>query len=160
MKTRFDLIPFEAVGEIADVMAFGASKYGERNWCRGTEWGRYFAALCRHIFAWWRGEDQDPETGLSHLAHAGCCLIFLMEYQRHGWGRDDRFRGPDQEAFRKDDGRSGSSGSDLDWSQIGHLPSGNAPTSKLCWVDPSGSQQCKELVGAVGTSADDDDGLD
>ena len=50
--------------------------------------------MCRHIFAWWGGQDKDPETGFSHLAHAGCCLIFLMEYQRNGYGTDDRFTGP------------------------------------------------------------------
>ena len=103
-KTRFDLIPFASVGEIADVLAHGADKYSDNNWCRGTNWGRYFSALCRHVFAWWRGEDKDPETGFSHLAHAGCCLIFLMEYQRNGWGTDDRFTGPDGTDFIKFDG--------------------------------------------------------
>jgi len=103
-KTRFDLVPFESVGEIADVLGIGARKYSANNWCRGTEWSRYFAALCRHIFAWWRGEDNDPETGKSHLAHAGCCLLFLMEYQRNKWGTDDRFTGPDGETFTKNDG--------------------------------------------------------
>ncbi len=104
VKTRFDLVPFAAIGEIADVLAYGAEKYEANNWARGTSWGRYFAALCRHIFAWWRGEDRDQETGFSHLAHAGCCLIFLMEYQRNGWGKDDRFKGPDGHFFTKHDG--------------------------------------------------------
>lgn len=104
VKTRFDLVPFTAIGEIADVLAYGADKYEANNWCRGTNWGRYYAALCRHIFAWWRGEDKDPETGFSHLAHAGCCLLFLMEYQRNQWGADDRFIGPDGETFTKHDG--------------------------------------------------------
>ncbi len=62
--------------------------------------------MCRHIFAWWGGEDKDPETGFSHLAHAGCCLLFLMEFQRNSWGTDDRFQGPDGEDFAKDDGRA------------------------------------------------------
>lgn len=106
-KTRFDLIPFAAIGEIADVLAYGANKYEANNWARGTAWGRYFAALCRHLFSWWRGEDRDPETGFSHLAHAGCCLLFLMEYQRNDWGTDDRFRGPDGDGFIKHDGRGG-----------------------------------------------------
>tara|TARA_B100000459_G_C8598552_1_gene211004 strand:+ start:10121 stop:10591 length:471 start_codon:yes stop_codon:yes gene_type:complete len=104
VKTRFDLVPWAAVGDIADVLGIGARKYTANNWCRGTEWGRYYAALCRHIFAWWRGEDLDSETGKSHLAHAGCCLLFLMEYQRNSWGVDDRFTGPDGQEFTKGDG--------------------------------------------------------
>jgi hypothetical protein len=102
-KARFDLVPWAAIEEIAQVLTFGGKKYGDNNWCRGARWGRYFAGLCRHIFAWWQGENLDPETGYSHLAHAGCCLIFLMEYQRNSWGTDDRFKGPDGEPFIKHD---------------------------------------------------------
>jgi Domain of unknown function (DUF5664) len=102
-KPRLELVPWAAVTEIAEVLTFGAKKYDANNWCRGARWGRYFAALCRHVFAWWRGEDKDQETGLSHLAHAGCCLVFLMEYQRNNWGEDDRFKGPDNKTFIKHD---------------------------------------------------------
>lgn len=103
-KPRLELVPFDVIEEIAQVLTFGAEKYDANNWCRGARWGRYFAALLRHLFAWWRGEDLDPETGLGHLAHAGCCLVFLMSYQRHGWGTDDRFRKPDGLPFIKHDG--------------------------------------------------------
>ena len=96
-------MPWAAVTEIAEVLTFGAEKYDANNWCRGARWGRYFAALCRRIFAWWGGEEKDPETGKSHLAHAGCCLLFLMEYQRNNWGSDDRFKGPDNQPFVKHD---------------------------------------------------------
>jgi hypothetical protein len=143
-KTRFDLVPFAAVGEIADVLAYGAEKYEANNWARGTSWGRYFAALCRHVFAWWAGEDRDAETGLSHLAHAGCCLLFLMEYQRNGWGSDDRFRGPDGAAFTKHDGRA-------------PLPLQQDNPFLACWVQADGTQQC--APSALGVH-DDDDGLD
>lgn len=125
-KTRFDLVPFEAVAQIADVLEFGADKYEANNWCRGAHWSRYFSALCRHVFAWWRGEDLDPETGISHLAHAGCCLLFLMEYQRNAWGSDDRFKGPDGQAFMKHDGRAVS-----------------ADTQQTYWVDQNGTQRCQ-----------------
>ena len=103
-KARLDLVPFAAVEQIAEVLTFGAKKYGDNNWARGARWGRYFAAMMRHMWAWWRGQENDPETGKSHLAHAGCCLLFLMEYQRNGWGSDDRFVGPDGEVFKKTDG--------------------------------------------------------
>jgi len=156
MKTRFDLVPFAAVDAIAEVLAYGADKYGAHNWCRGAAWSRYFAALCRHLFAWWRGEERDPESGFSHLAHAGCCLLFLLEYQRQGWGQDDRFRGPDQQEFRKDDGLQ-SQRFDLDWSQVGHIPAGAAPApTRCCWVDPDGQQRCAPLAAAPGVNEDDD----
>ena len=103
-KPRLDLVPWPAVEQIAEVLTYGAAKYDDNNWARGARWGRYFAALCRHLFAWWGGENLDPETGLSHLAHAGCCLLFLMSYQRNGWGTDDRFTGPDQQPWVKGDG--------------------------------------------------------
>ena len=103
-KPRLDLLPTSSLESIAEVLTFGAAKYSDNNWCRGARWGRYYSALLRHLFAWWRGEDLDPETGLSHLAHAGCCLLFLMEYQRNGWGSDDRFRGSDAHRFEKNDG--------------------------------------------------------
>jgi hypothetical protein len=103
-KPRLDLLPTVALEQIGAVLTFGASKYGDNNWRRGARWGRYYAALLRHLYAWWRGEDCDPETGLSHLAHAACCLLFLMEYQRNDWGTDDRFSESDGELFTKDDG--------------------------------------------------------
>ena len=106
-KPRLELVPWAAVTDIAEVLTFGAAKYNDNNWCRGARWGRYFAALLRHLFAWWRGEELDSETGLSHLAHAGSCLMFLMEYRRNGWGTDDRFTGPDAEPFQKHDGVRG-----------------------------------------------------
>ena len=105
-KPRLELLPFGALTDIADVLTFGARKYGADNWRRGASWSRYFAACLRHLFAWWRGEGNDPETGLSHLAHAGCCILFLIEYEREGLGEDDRPSDePDDVPFVKHDGR-------------------------------------------------------
>lgn len=103
-KPRWELLPWDAVEEVVEILTFGAKKYEDNNWARGARWGRYMRAAISHITQWWRGEDLDPETGKSHLAHAVCCIIFLMEYQRNGWGRDDRFRGPDNAPFVKHDG--------------------------------------------------------
>lgn len=66
------------------------NQIGERNWERGMAWSRPFSALMRHMWAWWRGEDFDPETGYSHLAHAACCILFLMTYRGRETGVDDR----------------------------------------------------------------------
>jgi hypothetical protein len=89
-KARYDLIPPEIEDAIAKVLTFGASKYGERNWELGMRWGRPYAALRRHMAAWWQGEDTDPETGMSHLWHAACCIAFLTAFEARGVGTDDR----------------------------------------------------------------------
>ena len=89
-KTRYDLLPPELLEETAKVLTFGAQKYSAHNWAQGASWSMYFSAMMRHMWAWWRGEDNDPETGFSHLAHAACCLSFLIAYQRRGLGEDDR----------------------------------------------------------------------
>jgi hypothetical protein len=89
-KLPYDLLPSDAVEEIVKVLQFGATKYGDRNWEKGMAWSRPFAALMRHMWAWWRREEKDPETGLSHLAHAGCCILFLLSYEKRMIGEDNR----------------------------------------------------------------------
>lgn len=89
-KIPWDLLPPDAVEEILKVLAFGAKKYDRRNWEKGMAWSRPFAALMRHMWAWQSGEDKDPETGLSHLAHAGCCILFLLAYEKRNIGKDNR----------------------------------------------------------------------
>lgn len=89
-KLPFHLLPPELLEGISAVLQFGAVKYSERNWELGMAWSRPFGALMRHMWAWWRGEDVDPETGMSHLWHAGCCIAFLIAYEQRKVGKDDR----------------------------------------------------------------------
>lgn len=89
-KAPWGLLPFDAVGQIVEVLRIGAQKYSPRNWEAGMDWNRPFDACLRHLTAWWGGEDKDPETGLPHLAHAGCCVLFLLAYSRRGVGKDNR----------------------------------------------------------------------
>jgi len=81
-KERFDLLPPDALFEITKVFTYGQQKYGERNWEKGMLWGRLFAATMRHLWNWWRGEKYDKESGLSHLAHAGANIFFLLHYEQ------------------------------------------------------------------------------
>lgn len=76
-KTRLDLLPTGPLRAIADVLAYGAIKYTEDGW-KEVEPRRYYAAALRHLFAWRDGERCDPESGLPHLAHAGCCVLFML----------------------------------------------------------------------------------
>jgi hypothetical protein len=89
-KPRFDLLPPEFLEDTAKVLTFGAMKYQPRNWEKGMAWGRVFGAMMRHMWSWWRGQKLDPETGLPHLAHAACCVAFLMAFEARGVGKDDR----------------------------------------------------------------------
>jgi hypothetical protein len=88
-KPRMDLLPFGALTEVAHVLTFGAGKYGAYNW-HGLSVSRLFAAALRHLWAWWLREDDDPETGRSHLAHAACCVLMALDQSRHRHEYDDR----------------------------------------------------------------------
>lgn len=78
-KPRWSLLPTRAVQRIIDVLEVGARKYDVDNWKRVPHAEvRYYDALMRHVHAWRDGERLDPETGLHHLAHAGCCLLFML----------------------------------------------------------------------------------
>jgi hypothetical protein len=78
-KRRWDLLPYKSIGCVVDVLTYGAKKYDPNNWQKVPDAkNRYFAAAMRHITAWWEGEKFDPESGIHHLGHAMCNLIFLM----------------------------------------------------------------------------------
>ena len=92
-KPTYELLPFELLSEVNLVLVHGREKYGECNWMKqkGFKLSRCYNALLRHMFAWWiRREDKDPETGLSHLSHALCNLLFLMYHFKHNKNADDR----------------------------------------------------------------------
>lgn len=91
-KIRLDLLPVESLEEIAKVLSFGAKKYEDWNWAKGFKWSRLLGATMRHLFSFARGEDVDPESGLSHLAHAGCCVLFLIYHEKHHKKLDDRHK--------------------------------------------------------------------
>ncbi len=79
-KTMYSLVPPDALNEIARVLTFGAEKYGPNNWKTIDDLQRrYYDALQRHLYAYQKGETLDSESGLHHLAHAGCCLFFMLQ---------------------------------------------------------------------------------
>lgn len=100
-KPRMELVPAGATLEIAKVLTFGAKKYAPHNWRKGFEYSRLIGALERHIAAFKEGEDLDPESGLPHMAHAGCCVMFLIEHQLKGYGTDDRYKSDTKSKFDK-----------------------------------------------------------
>jgi hypothetical protein len=93
---RYDLVPADAMEDVVAVLTYGVKKYGARQWQGGIAWHRMFGAALRHMWAWWRGQDLDPESGLPHLAHASVNLMFLLWHRRHRSDLDDR---PTNEGF-------------------------------------------------------------
>lgn len=91
-KLPLHLLSTEALNQTAAVLAFGADKYAAHNWRKGFLWSRPLAAAMRHITAFNAGEDKDPESGLSHLAHAACCIMFLLEFEKTHPELDDRYK--------------------------------------------------------------------
>ena len=85
-KPPMDLLPGAALREISRVLGFGARKYSQHNWRQGFKWSRLHAAALRHLTSYQDGERLDPESGLSHLAHAGCMLLFLLTHEVEGLG--------------------------------------------------------------------------
>lgn len=86
-KLNWSLFPWDAAEEILKVLEFGAGKYSPWNWAEGDgfKFSRLFNSGMRHFIAWfWRKEDKDPETGLSHMAHLGCNVMFLLHYIVNG----------------------------------------------------------------------------
>lgn len=91
-KLRFDLIPGEALIELAKIYTFGAAKYEDHNWRKGMKWSRIFGAIMRHTWAWFMGEDIDPESKLPHMAHAAWGCFTLMSYAKIKPEFDDRIK--------------------------------------------------------------------
>ena len=79
-KLDYSLVDAEAEKEFVAVLTYGAVKYEPGNWAHVKDAERrYYSALRRHL------EDDlhvgyvvDDETGLLHLAHAACCVHFLL----------------------------------------------------------------------------------
>ncbi len=77
---------------VARVLEFGARKYASHNWRGGIERSRLLSAALRHLLAYNEGQDLDPETGLNHLDHASCCLMFARELHETRPDLDDRYK--------------------------------------------------------------------
>ena len=90
-KPRTDLLPTKALMAIASIYGFGAAKYDEWNWANGFKWSRLYGAVLRHLFAWSAGETLDSESNKSHLLHAACGLLMLIEHEIRNIGKDDRY---------------------------------------------------------------------
>ena len=94
-KPRMDLLDADFLAGVASVLTFGANKYAAHNWRGGINTSRLIAATYRHLGAINKGEDMDSESGLPHVYHASCCLMFLASMLNTRPDLDDRYT-PDE----------------------------------------------------------------
>lgn len=95
MKLPLDLIPPLFTKMVALVLLFGARKYAKNNWLKGMSWSEVARAARGHIDSFLEGEEFDKESKLPHLAHAACCLMFLIWFAY----------GPNSKKYRRFDDR-------------------------------------------------------
>lgn len=79
-KLQLDLIPTDALWEVGKVYTMGATKYDPWNWRKGLKYSRVFAAMLRHVYKWWMGEQFDQQDGQRHLASVAWCALTLIHY--------------------------------------------------------------------------------
>lgn len=93
-KDPLELLDPLALEGLSKVLAFGAKKYAPHNWRGGISYSRLIGALLRHTFAILRGERNDPESGLPHVDHLGCCWMFLSNQMKTRPDMDDLYTPP------------------------------------------------------------------
>ena len=80
-KPQWSLLPFKALTQVVEVLTYGAKKYAPDNWKKvPNAKQRYTDAGFRHFAAYASGETHDTETGKHHLAHAICCLLYIVAF--------------------------------------------------------------------------------
>lgn len=90
-KTPLQLLPPVFMAATAWVLKLGAKKYGPWNWRHNkVECQTYVGAIRRHLDAWQEGEDVDPESGQSHLAHIAASVAILLDAEANGTLADNR----------------------------------------------------------------------
>jgi len=86
-KNRLDLIDPNFISGIGEVLTFGAKKYRPNNWQTLKDpQDRYYGAVMRHLLVWKTGELLDKESGLPHILHAACNLMFMFWFERKANG--------------------------------------------------------------------------
>lgn len=90
-KAPLELVPPALSIAASEALANGAEKYGAYNYrAAGVKASIYYAAILRHLSAWWDGEELAEDSGVSHLAHAAAGLAILLDTKSIGRMVDDR----------------------------------------------------------------------
>jgi hypothetical protein len=82
-KIQWSLVDYESLEPMVKALEFGANKYSRDNWKKGLPHSSIIDSTMRHITAIQKGENVDPESGICHIGHAMCNLMFLSWMQRN-----------------------------------------------------------------------------
>lgn len=77
-KGRYDLLPWDAIHELAIHCEEGAIKYGERNCEKGIPMHSLIDSAIRHLSCYLRGMDDEP-----HLRAALWNVAFAIYTEKH-----------------------------------------------------------------------------
>lgn len=91
-KPRWGLVPQSALLPMVKVLEFGAEKYAAFNWMKGLSIVEICESLKRHLDAFMEAEDNDKESGISHIGHIQCNALFLAWMMENRPDMDDRFK--------------------------------------------------------------------
>ncbi len=89
-KLQWSLVDFDSLEGLVRVLEYGAAKYAPDNWKKGMPVTQVSESLMRHLFAFLRGEDVDPESGCRHISHVMCNVMFLEYIMREKPHYDNR----------------------------------------------------------------------
>jgi hypothetical protein len=89
-KRKWSLVDFDSLEDMVKVLEFGAKKYGEYNWQKGLKTTDIIESMLRHVFSYLNGEDNDKESGISHIGHIQCNAMFLAYMQKNKPELDSR----------------------------------------------------------------------
>jgi len=82
-KPDYSILEKSFLDSVSYVLMHGEKKYGRDNWKKGLEFNRLFAACCRHLFQYKDESKTDSESGLNHLAHAACNIMFMIYLEKN-----------------------------------------------------------------------------
>lgn len=91
-KLKWSLVSWKALEPMVRVLMFGAEKYDDHNWKKGLKWTECSESLLRHMTAFLEGEDNDPESKISHVGHILCNAMFLSYMFLFRKDLDDRYK--------------------------------------------------------------------
>lgn len=91
-KLKWSLVSWKALEPMIQVLMFGANKYSPNGWRKGLKYSEISESLQRHLNSFMEGEDNDPESKLSHIGHILCNAMFLSYMYIFRKDLDDRYK--------------------------------------------------------------------